>query len=95
MPKLNDLVRIGFCSAYGDSDFNVSAYEIQRLPREKMSELMLGFFHAQRLAWDTWQQAQPEHQTMAASIAGLSDPQGSSLTGESPSDATEGKIAQG
>ncbi len=53
MPRLNQLIGVGFCLSYGDGDYQVSM-EVQKLSRERMNELMLTAFHAQRHAWDLW-----------------------------------------
>lgn len=63
MPKLNEYIKVGFCSGYGDGDWSVDDC-IADFSQEKMNELMNTMFHASRCAWDMWMRAEEERQRL-------------------------------
>ena len=61
MPRLNELISVGFCSGYGDGDFRVSM-DVCNLSQERFNELQLATLAALRCAEDNWRSAQVEGQ---------------------------------
>lgn len=63
MPKLNEYIKVGFCSGYGDGDWSVDG-RVADFSAVRMNELMNTMFHASRCAWDMWMRAEEERQRL-------------------------------